>query len=392
MGGCFFAAYMAKKIRQMGVATLAEVIDNKIDSKRSRVVASVISAIRDFMYLGSQIVAFGTVFNFLFGIPMLWGSIIGTVILLIFCTAGGLTAVMWTDYIQLIIIMIGTAIIVPVAANRIGSWENFILSMPKEALSVGSVTISQIIGWFLMGIFAYTVAQSMYQRALSARNSKVSQHGLMLGNSLGMLWYMLPFFIGMLARSLYGPDLKTPFLTLAADLGGPILGSILMATLISAVISTASTSVNLIASNITIDIYHRFFNVNASKVKLLKVSRIATVASGVIGLIVALSFPQILEMIFLGNKVVACIAPSMLLIIFWKKAKDFEAPIFWSMLLGAISLLGFYFYSVATVIESSTFVWKLDPIYVGLGVSAIVLLVGRIFNKIPDDRQLKKAS
>ena len=64
MGGIFFAAFMAVRLRRMEVYTLAEVIDKFVDSKRSRLVATVISASRDFMYLGAQFVAFGTIFKF----------------------------------------------------------------------------------------------------------------------------------------------------------------------------------------------------------------------------------------------------------------------------------------------------------------------------------------
>lgn len=380
MGGIFFAAFMAVRLRRMEVYTLAEVIDKFVDSKRSRLVATVISASRDFMYLGAQFVAFGTIFKFLFNFPFIVGSVLGAVITLIFSVAGGLMAVMWTDYIQLIVIMVATALIVPIAATKIGDWDSFMTSLPEEMMNVGSVTVTQVIGWFLMGIFAYTVSQHMYQRVFSARNSRVGQHGLVIGNSLGALWYVLPFFIGMLARSMYGDIIEEtkaePFLVLATNIAGPVFGAILLSALISALISTASTSVNLVSSNITMDIYQRFINSEASPEKLLSVGRWATFFVTIIGLVAALIFPQVLEMIFLGNKLAATIAPAMLLLIFWPKARYFEKPIFWSMLLGSISLLAFHQYNVSKVNSESTFIWAVDPIYVGIGVSVFVLVVG----------------
>lgn len=380
MGGVFFVAFMAVRLREMEVYTLAEVIDKFVDSKRSRLVATIISASRDFLYLGAQFVAFGTIFKFLFGFPFLLGSALGAVITLIFSVAGGLMAVMWTDYIQLIVIMIATALIVPIAAFKIGDWNDFMVSLPSEMLDAGSVTFAQVIGWFLMGIFAYTVSQHMYQRVFSARNARVGQHGLILGNSLGALWYVLPFFIGMLARSLYGDIIEEsqaePFLVLATNIAGPIFGAILLSALISALISTASTSINLVSSNITMDIYQRFINSDASPEKLLKVGRWSTFFVTVVGLLAALAFPQVLEMIFLGNKLAATIAPAMLLLLFWSKARYFERAVFWSMLLGSISLLAFHQYNVSKVSDESTFIWALDPIYVGIGVSVAVLAIG----------------
>lgn len=393
LGGVFFAAFMAAKLRKMEAYTLAGVIDNQVNSKRSRLVATLASATRDFMYLGSQVVAFGTMFNFLFGIPFVWGAVLGTVVTLAFCVSGGLMAVMWTDYIQLVIIMAATAMVVPMAAKHIGNWENLVNALPAEMVSVGNVTVSQVIGWFLMGMFAYTVAQSMYQRVFSARNIKVAQHGMIIGNMLGALWYCLPFLMGMFARCIYNDTIAAtgaePFLVLATNIGGPVFGSILMAALISALISTASTSINLISSNLTLDIYQRFINPNASQDTLLRMGKITTAVAAVIGFIAALAFPQVLEMIFLGNKIVACIAPAMLLLIFWPKAKYYEKPVFWSMLLGCISLLGYYFYSVGQVTGDGTFIWTLDPIYVGIAVSCAVLLLGIL---ISGNREKKEAS
>lgn len=380
LGGVFFAAFMAVKLRRMDTYTLAGVIDNQINSKRSRMVATLTSAIRDFMYLGSQIVAFGTMFNFLFGIHFVLGALLGTIITLAFCVSGGLMAVMWTDYIQLIIIMAATALIVPLAANEIGDWNNFLNALPAEMTQPGNVTVSQVIGWFLMGMFAYTVAQAMYQRVFSARSVKIGQHGIIIGNALGTLWYCLPFLIGMLARCLYNEQISStgaePFLVLATNIAGPVFGSVLMAALISALISTASTSINLISSNLTIDIYQRFINPDADQKKLLSVGKITTVIASAVGVVAALIFPEVLELIFLGNKIVACIAPAMLLLIFWPKIKYFEKAVFWSMTLGCIALLGYYFYSVSQVSGNGTFLWTLDPIYVGIGVSVAVLALG----------------
>jgi len=228
-----------------------------------------------------------------------------------------------------------------------------------------------------MGFFSFVVSQHMYQRIFSARDSKTAKEGIVLGQFLGGLWYALPFMLGIIARAIFGPNIPPDqaFLYLVTKVYGNILGVLFLAALLSAVISTASTCINIISSNLTMDIYNRLINPGATAKQLLNVGRITTVMAAVIGVLIAIAFPEVLEVIYVGNKFMAVAAPGLLAVIFWPRCRKAEPAIFFSMLLGAVATTLWYKYGAPTAF-GPVYVWALDPVVVGVSVATLVLVLG----------------
>jgi len=156
-------------------------------------------------YLGwvaAQITALGLVFSVLTNGAMseTAGMIVGTLAVLIYVVVGGFLAVAWTDFIQMIVLVIGLSIIAVFASDLAGGTDKVLaLAQQKDLwkfLPPPSFTeIAMFVGAGLTMMLGSIPQQDVFQRVMSARSAETARNGAVIGGVSYILFAFVPMFI-----------------------------------------------------------------------------------------------------------------------------------------------------------------------------------------------------
>ena len=257
--GLFFAA----KLYKMTLLT----INDYYRERYGRGIEMICSVIIILSYLGwvsAQVTALGLVFNLLSGglisIPM--GMIIGTASILAYTLFGGMWSVAVTDFIQMIILVVGLSIIAFVTADMAGGADKVIdLAQSRDMFRfLPEPSLTDIILFFGAGItmmLGSIPQQDVFQRVMSANNVKSATRGTIIGGSAYILFAFVPMFIVVSAliimpeeaAALIAEDPQKVIPTLVMDKMPFIMQVIFFGALLSALKSCASAT--LLAPSVT---------------------------------------------------------------------------------------------------------------------------------------------
>jgi SSS family solute:Na+ symporter len=156
-------------------------------------------------YLGwvaAQITALGLVFSVLTNGAMseTTGMIVGTLAVLVYVVIGGFLAVAWTDFIQMIVLVVGLAVIAVFSAELAGGADKVMaMASSKELwtfLPPPSFTdIAFFIGAGLTMMLGSIPQQDVFQRVMSAKDEKTARNGAVIGGVSYILFAFVPMFI-----------------------------------------------------------------------------------------------------------------------------------------------------------------------------------------------------
>ncbi len=156
-------------------------------------------------YLGwvaAQITALGLVFNVLTGGAMseTTGMIVGTLAVLVYVVIGGFLAVAWTDFIQMIVLVIGLSIIAVFSADLAGgSSQVMAMATSKDLFKFlpepGFKEMAFFIAAGMTMMLGSIPQQDVFQRVMSARDAKTARNGAVIGGVSYILFAFVPMFI-----------------------------------------------------------------------------------------------------------------------------------------------------------------------------------------------------
>jgi len=386
-GGAFMLActwlgfWAIPKLRASGITTIPELFERYFGLSH-RLVAFILVLARDLGVTAGVAFGMAVIFQNLFHVSTDVALLITVGVVIIYTITGGAWAVMVTDSIQAIIIIVGSSLLLPMAISAIGGWEAFQAHIPPTHVNIFSVGTTQTVGWLLNGIFITFAYQTLLQRGLSATDTKTAQKSFVFGGLISMIWYMLPFVLGICALALY-PDIKAQdaFMKLAM-MYGPYIGVFFVIVLLAACMSTVSACILTITSNITLDVYKRIINPGVTEKALVRIQRISTVVITIVACIIGRSLPYILELLWIGGRIMAAgLAPVFMAVIFWPAARRSRVATMLAMLFGSTTTLIAQIAqkqaaAAAAAKGSTAFVWQWDPVVVGLPVTFVILIAG----------------
>jgi solute:Na+ symporter, SSS family len=257
--GLFFAA----KLYKMTLLTISDYYR----ARYGRVVEVVCSFIIILSYLGwvsAQVTALGLVFNLLSGgaISVPVGMIIGTASILAYTLFGGMWSVAVTDFIQMIILVVGLSIIAVFAANMAGGADKVIaLASSKDLFKfLPEPNLTQILMFIAAAItmmFGSIPQQDVFQRVMSAKDIKAATRGPVIGGLAYILFAFVPMFLVTSAliimpeqaATLIKEDPQKVLPTLVLEKMPFVMQVIFFGALLSALKSTASAT--LLAPSVT---------------------------------------------------------------------------------------------------------------------------------------------
>lgn len=174
------------------------------------------SAIIILSYLGwvaAQITALGLVFSVLTNGAMseTTGMIVGMLAVLIYVVIGGFLAVAWTDFIQMIVLVIGLSVIAVASAQLAGGADQVLAAVHQADLArfLPPPTFHDVvffIGAAVTMMLGSIPQQDVFQRVMSARSASTARYGAVIGGISYMLFAFVPMFIVMCAVMVMGKE------------------------------------------------------------------------------------------------------------------------------------------------------------------------------------------
>jgi SSS family solute:Na+ symporter len=271
-----------------GVFTMPEFLERRY-SKGARRYLAIVSIIGYVLTkISVTIAAAGIVFETLMGVDFWTGALVVVIATGIYTVFGGLTAVLYTDLLQLFV-LIGGAVTVTVAGlAALGGWGTMVQSVGPDFLSLWRPATDPNFPWTgiifgapILGVWYWCTDQFIVQRVLSARNLDHGRRGSIFGGYLKLLPIFIFVIPGVVAYALAKqgrivletPDQALP--TLVGTLLPAGLKGVVVAGLLAALMSSLSGVFNSCATLITWDVY-REARPRASERQLVLVGQAST--------------------------------------------------------------------------------------------------------------------
>ena len=352
--------------RQKNLITVPQLIvsDLEMNKRKTVLVASSFIIIFSFsFYIASQFQGAGNALSDTFGLGLVESVIISAVVIYIYTYLGGYLAVSITDTIQGLLMAL-TATVMPVMAiYNLGGVHEFYLLFAGSAshfksLSAGNIgfaILGLVVGHLGIGL-GYFGQPHLLSRFISVKD----QETLVRSKKYALVWFCLVFF-GMWTLGIAGhfmiDDLannENIFFKISGEIFHPIAQGILLAAVISAIMSTADSQILVCSSSISLDL--------GLKQSSLRISRLIT--GGVIftSVLIALLIPEKIfsRVLFAWTAMGSSFGPSVIARISnWKLS---ENHILLSMVIGFVLAIVFF------LLPDSTGDWieRVIPFFAGL--------------------------
>jgi solute:Na+ symporter, SSS family len=269
----FVGLFFAGKLYRMTLLTISDYFRERY----GRVVEVVCSLIIMVSYLGwvsAQVTALGLVFNLLSDgvVSMELGMVIGVVSILAYTLFGGMWSVAITDFIQMIILVVGLSILAVFAAGQAGGADKVVaLAMSQDMFKFWpEPQLKDILFFFASAItimLGSIPQQDVFQRVMSANSIKAATHGPVIGGVCYILFAFVPMFL-VVSAMIIMPEQAT---ALIADDPQKVLPTLVMTqmpfvmqvlffgALLSAIKSCASATLLAPSVTFTENIWRQFF-------------------------------------------------------------------------------------------------------------------------------------
>ncbi|HEY7741705.1 MAG TPA: sodium:solute symporter family protein [Burkholderiales bacterium] len=286
--GLFFAA----KLYRMNLLTIGDYYRTRYDAT-AELLTSLAIVVSYLGWLSAQIVVIGLVFNVVTGgaVSVGAGIVIGAAVVLVYTLWGGMYSVAWTNFVQMVIIVVGLLYIFVLIADKAGG----VGTVVAHAHAAGKLEfwpkpdardILAFIGAGVTLMFGSIPQQDVFQRVTSARSERVAVAGSVLG---GVFYFALAFVPMFLAYSagLIDPNMVASLIEkehqqiLPALIIGhtPLAAQILFfGALLAAVMSTASATLLAPSVTFTENVLKRFLRRELDDREFLLAMRIVVAA------------------------------------------------------------------------------------------------------------------
>jgi SSS family solute:Na+ symporter len=204
--GAFFAA----KLYKQNLLTIGDFYRQRY-GRGIEVFCSVAIILSYLGWVAAQITALGLVFSVLTNGAMseTTGMIVGTLAVLVYVVVGGFLAVAWTDFIQMIVLVVGMSVIAIFASNLAGGADQVLAVATSKELynffpAPTFTDIAFFIGAGLTMMLGSIPQQDVFQRVMSAKDADTARNGAIVGGISYILFAFVPMFIVLAAVVVMG--------------------------------------------------------------------------------------------------------------------------------------------------------------------------------------------
>ncbi|MFC1737599.1 sodium/proline symporter PutP [Planctomycetota bacterium] len=266
-----------------------------------RIVSAIIILIFFTIYASSGLVATGKLFESTFGVSYQTAVIVGGTIIITYTFLGGFLAVCWTDLFQGSLMVLALVIVPAVAYFQVGGTEGITNAMTEKGISLSLLPETQNSGIFaalvmIVSAMAWGLGYFGQPHILARFMSAKSITKLTESMKIAIVWVFLSLtgaviigFIGIgMFDNLSGGDEEKVFIFMIGKLFDPWLGGIMLAAILSAIMSTIDSQLLVSSSALTEDFYQKAIKKDASERQIILVGRVCVIIISVVALVLAL--------------------------------------------------------------------------------------------------------
>ncbi|MCH9740247.1 MAG: cation acetate symporter [Epsilonproteobacteria bacterium] len=363
---------ISERLRNLGRYTFADVAAYRLKQKPIRILAAFGSIVTVILYLIAQMVGSGKLIELLFGLPYEWAIILVGALMIMYVTFGGMLATTWVQIIKAILLLSGATFM----ALAVLSYFEFSLELlfakavevhdkGESIMSPGGL-VSDPISAISLGValmFGTAGLPHILMRFFTVADAKEARKSVFFATGFIGYFYILTFIIGFgaIVMVLNNPQ-YLDIAKQAIEGGSPILGGKNMAAIhlshavggnffLGFISAVAFATILAVVSGLTLagasaishDLYANVFNKGGvDEAKEMRVSKIATVALGIVAIILGIVFEKqnIAFVVGLAFAIAASANfPVLFLSMFWSKLTTRGAVIGGSLGLATAVLL-----------------------------------------------------
>jgi len=330
MLGLVFAPFYFKS----RISTLPEFLEKRYGSTARTIMAFIAIMGALFVHIGMSLYAGAVVFQAFFGIKVITSILVISVITAIYTVLGGLKAVVVTESVQTIILILGAIVLTgfaiaalpdhgvstfaelkaqlkPGQLNMLHSKESLGL-LGEGGFESGLTWYACLLGYPVLGLWYWCSDQTIVQRVLGAKSRQAAQMGPIFAGFLKILPVFILVFPGVIAfvlfKDIIGADANQALPVLIDQLLPTGLKGLMAATLLAALMSTIAAALNSSATLVAVDIVKRL-KPGTTDNQQIKYGRVAAIVVMLLAMLWSTQgdkFSSIFEGI---NKIAAAIAP-----------------------------------------------------------------------------------
>lgn len=346
---------------EKGLYTIPEFVEKRFSTNLKTILAVFWIGLYVFVNLASVLYLGSLALETIMGIPMIYGVIGLALFAAAYSLYGGLSAVAWTDVIQVVFLVLGGLVTTYIALNTVSDGQGVIAgaktvyeAAPERFAMIFDETnpyydmlpgIGVLLGgMWVANLYYWGFNQYIIQRTLAAKSLKEAQKGILLAAGLklviplivvvpGIAAYVMVNDPEIMARLGVGGLNNMPTLE-QADKAYPWLLQFLptgmkgvaFAALAAAIVSSLASMLNSTSTIFTMDIYKQYINKNASDRTTVNVGRISAAVALIIGSIMAPLLGGIDQAFQFIQEYTGIVSPGILAVfmlgLFWKKTTN----------------------------------------------------------------------
>lgn len=368
-----FGMFFARKLYGMNLMTLCDFFRVRF-GKSTELLSSVFMIPSYFGYVAGQLVALGLILNVVTGLPIWEGIVISSVVVTLYTFVGGMWAISITDFVQSIVIVSGLLVLAWILSAEAGGTMAVLRSAPPDTfrflpqLDAVSV-ISYLAAWSVLGLGSIP-SQDVFQRVMSSGSSNIAVRSCYYAAGFYLTVALLPLFISLCVKQLYPhyvhSDAQLALPTMVLDHAALPVQIIFFGSLLSAVMSTTSSSMLAPSVILTENILKNLLKRQPTDQHLLLLTRISLVVVSIIATIMACIKTNIYELVG-GASILSLVSlfVPMAAGMYWKRCSATGAIL--SMILGMVAYLYF-----------ESFPLEVPALVPAVGVSLTTVIAGSL--------------
>ena len=315
-----------------GSITLPSFLENRFKDPTGllRIISSIIILFFFTIYASSGLVAAGRLFESMFAMDYRTAVLIGGLVIVVYTFLGGFLAVCWTDLLQGTLMLLAVIVVPAVAFVSAGGVAGIAGAMAARDISAALIPSGPLPLIAIISTMAWGLGYFGQPHILARFMSISSVKQLPQATTIAVVWvaFSLGFavIVGLVGIPLFpdlaGPEAETVFIQMIRLVFSPWIGGILLAAILSAIMSTIDSQLLVSSSALTEDIYKRSINREAGERKLMWIGRVSVVVISIVALVLALN-PQntILGLVaYAWGGFGAAFGPVILMALFSRKA------------------------------------------------------------------------
>ncbi|MEM7483677.1 MAG: sodium/sugar symporter [Bacteroidota bacterium] len=411
---------------EKGLYTIPEFVEKRYSTNLKTILAVFWIALYVFVNLASVLYLGALALETILDVPMIYGVIGLSLFAAAYSLYGGLSAVAWTDVIQVVFLILGGLVTTYLALNTVSGGEGIMVgigrvydavpekfamildesnpeykNLPGIGVLVGGLWVANLYYW---GFNQYII-----QRTLAAKSLKESQKGILLAAFLKLIIPLIVVVPGIAAYvmvndpeilaslgdaglknlpSLDQADKAYPWLLQFLPVG---LKGVAFAALAAAIVSSLASMLNSTSTIFTMDIYRQYINKNASDKKTVNVGRLSAAVALIIAAIMAPLLGGIDQAFQFIQEYTGIVSPGILAVfmlgLFWKKTTNRGA------IIGALVSIpiAMYFkvapngWSTSSLFIDVPFIDQMG--YTALLTALVIIIASLVQNKGKDDKK-----